>query len=325
VSIRWLGFLFVFLLMIGPGAVSQPLRLMLDFLPNPNHVPIYVALAKGLFAAAEDEDSLFSGIEVQVMIPAGPSDPVKLAAAGTVDVAITPQINFLIAKGSLLPLIAIGALIDHPLGGILSLSEYGINEMADLRGKRIGYSLTPLEPVLWRTMLAQVGVEPDEFTLVNVGFNTVLALVTHSVDAIGAFRNCEPIQVEILGGSPIFFPQEDYGVPYTYELLLVANEQLVRERADDLRTFLAALDKAIALTQAEPAEAFLSFVDTDPTRDSEVNRRAFAATLPLYADGLRHDDPEAWELMQAYLYEQGLIPRIFPLAELYTAELLPNR
>lgn len=315
-TIRSLSISLALLLMTGLSAFPQPLRLMLDFLPNPNHVPIYVGLASGLFAAA--------GVEVEVVVPTDPSDPVKLSAAGSVDIAITPQINFLIAKGAGLPLIALGALIDHPLGGILSLREYGVDELADLQGKRIGYSLMPLEPVLWRTMLTSAGVEPKESALVNVGFNTLLALLTHRVDAIGAFRNYELIQAELWGRDPIFFPQEDYGVPYTYELLLVANERIVRTRAADLRAFLSALNQAIESTRASPAAAFLNFVGDDPTLDNELNRRAYAATLPLYADGLRHDDPDVWERMQAYLHDQGLIPQTFPLAELYTAELLPG-
>ena len=139
-------------------------RLILDFFANPNHVPIYVAQELGFFTT--------NGGEVEILIPADPSDPVKLVAAGTVEVALTPQINFLIAKGAGLPLTAIGALIETPLGGLLSLKEYGIGDLSDLCGRRIGYSLTPLEPTLWRTMLATVDVGIEEFELVNGRFRT---------------------------------------------------------------------------------------------------------------------------------------------------------
>jgi len=293
------------------------MSVILDFFANPNHVPVYVAQELGFFTA--------EGADVEILIPADPSDPVKLAAAQTVEVALTPQINFLIAKAAGLPLIAIGALIETPLGGLLSLKEYGIEELPDLRGGRIGYSLTPLEPTLWRTMLASVDVGAEEFELVNVGFNTVLSLLAHQVDAIGAFRNFELIQVELLGHDPVYFPQEDYGVPATYEILLAVNPDLVTKRSEALRAFVAGLAKGIAYTREHPQAAFEIFLHAHPDLDDELNRRAYQETLPLYAKGARHDDAKKWECMQDYLIQNGLMAQEFLLAELYTDGILPDR
>ncbi|HCP32306.1 TPA: hypothetical protein DIT45_03565 [Candidatus Acetothermia bacterium] len=302
-------------LLLWLSAPSAPkISVILDFFANPNHVPIYVAVEKGFFSA--------EGIEVEILIPANPSDPVKLAAARTVDVALTPQINFLIAKAANLPLIAIGALIETSLGGLLSLKEYEIEELSDLRGKRIGYSLAPLEPILWRTMLASVDVGSDEIELINVGFNTVISLLSHSVDAIGAFRNFELPQVELLGHESVYFPQEDYGVPETYEIILAVNQKLLEERSGELRAFVAGLAQGIAYTREHPQEAFEVFLRARPDLDDELNRRAYAATLPLYAESARHDAPQKWEGMQGYLFQNGLIDKLFPLEELYTDEFL---
>jgi putative hydroxymethylpyrimidine transport system substrate-binding protein len=289
---------------------------MLDFFANPNHVPLIVAVEAGFFAE--------EGIEVEILIPGNPSDPVKLAAARTIDIALTPQINFLIARSADLPLIALGALIDTPLGGLLSLKEEGIETLADLRGHCIGYSLAPLEPTLWRTMLASVGVESDEFELVNVGFNTVLSLLAHRVDAIGAFRNFELPQVALLGHEPVYFPQEDYGVPDTAEIILVANPNLPEDHPELIRAFLAGLTRGIAFTKEHPKEAFALFLRAHPDLDDELNHRAYEITLPLYADGARLPDREAWEKLQDYLIEHDLMERVFPMEELYTTAFLPN-
>lgn len=295
------------------GCFGSQLRVMLDFFPNPNHVPLYVAQAEGFLTETK----------VELLRPADPSDPVKLAATGQVDLAITPQINYLIAKGAGLPLIAVAALIDGALGGLLSLEECGVKELSDLRGRRVGYSLAPLEPVLWRTMLASVGVGDEEFQLVNVRMNTVAALLSHGVDAIGAFRNFELIEVELLGKKPVFFPQEDYGVPNTYELLLVANPVVAWGKEEEVRRFISALGQGVAFTCSRPEEAFYCFVSFFPELDDELNRRAFLATLEMYARGARHDDEARWEGMQGYLLDNGLMERGFPLEELYTRDFLP--
>jgi len=289
---------------------------ILDFFANPNHVPLYVAAEKGFFTA--------EGIEVEILIPADPSDPLKLAQARTTEVALSPQINFLIARDAGLPLLAIGALIETPLGGLLSMKEYGIDELSDLRGHRIGYSLAPLEPILWRTMLGSVGVSPGEFELINVGFNTVSALLSHHVDAIGAFRNFELIQVGLLGREPMFFPQEDYNVPDTYEIILAVNPQLIAERHSELCALMAGLEQGIAYTKENPQEAIEIFFNAHPDLDDALNRRAYTATAPLYADGARHDDKDKWERMQEYLFQSGLIDVKLPLGKLYTDEFLKD-
>jgi len=296
--------------------VAAPIRVSLDFFANPNHIPLYVALDNGYF----DEE----GIEVDIFVPANPSDPVKLAAARAVEIALTPQINYLIARSEDLPLTAIGALIDHPLGGLLALKDNGIEALADLAGKRIGYALAPLETILWETVFECAGIDPSGLQLINVGFNTMTALVTGNVEAIGAFRNYEALQLEELGYQPAFFPQEDYCVPTTYEILLVSHPEFVSEREPEAAAFLRALVRAIDWTIAHPADALVLFFDRFPDLDDDLNRRSFESTLALYAVGARHADDAVWEGMQTYLFETGLMIQQFPIDELYTDELLPS-
>jgi len=296
---------------------ESSLRVSLDFFVNPNHVPLVVCQELGFFAE--------EGLDVDLFVPASPSDPAKLAASRALDIALTPQMNYLIARSEGLPLVAIGALIDRGLGGLLGLREDAVETIEDLRGKRVGYSLTPLEPILWRTMLSCAGIPEEEVRLIHVGFNTMQALLTGGVDAIGAFRNFEPVQAELEGREPVFFAQEDYCIPETYELILVVHPELIAERSEDLRAFLRALARGIALTLAEPEAAFSAFVRAYPDLDDELNARSFAATLPLYAEGVRHDDASVWETMCGYLAGHGLIAEDIHTQALYTSALLPER
>jgi putative hydroxymethylpyrimidine transport system substrate-binding protein len=295
---------------------ERPLQVMLDFFPNPNHVPLIVALERGYFA---DE-----GLDVEIIVPENPSDPVKLVAAGAVYIGLTPQINLLIACDAGLPVIAIGSLINCPLGGLLGLKDAGVNDLSDLRGARIGYSLAPLEPILWKTMLESEGIEADDYDLINVGFNTVLALLSGQVDAIGAFRNFEVLQVAIAGKKPSFFPQEEYGVPHTEELLIVVNKHKIVPDCARVSAFLSALTRGIAYTRKYPTDAFSSFVKAYPDLDDELNRLAYQQTVPLYSGGARMGDAEEWQVLHDYLYDNGLIESRLVLSKVYTEEYLPE-
>ena len=299
-----------------PSLAKHPtVRVALDFFPNPNHVPLYAAIDQGFFAQR--------GIRVEIIPPSDPSQVVRLAATHVADVALTPQMNFLIAKDAGLPLIAVAALIDRSLGGLLGLREAGIQTLFDLRGRRIGYSLVPLEPALWKTVLASVGLTLDDVEMVNVGMNTVPALLLHHVDVIGAFRNFEPLQVELQGKEPIFFAQEEHGVPETYELIAVADVALLSTRRTELRAFVAGLAEGIEYTRDHPKEAFAALVKARPDLDDELERRSFAVPLPLYATGASLNDSAQWERMQDYLLASGLVSRRWPLGDL-CAEPLSN-
>ncbi len=309
---RWLGTL---VLVMGLAWSAWGFRLILDFYPNPNHVPLYVAEKLGFFAA--------EGVEVELVVPSDPSAPAKLVATRAVEMGLTPQMNFLLARDEGLPLVAVGALIDGALGGLLSLGEYGIEKLSDLHGKCIGYSLEPLEPVLWRTMLASAGLLPSEYELIYTGVGTLPALLSGAVAAIGAFRNYEPLAVELFGFTPIFFAQEAYGVPNTYELVFIVHPDLLVERLPELRAVLRALARGLSHTVQHPQESFAVFTEIFPELADELNRRSFEATLSLYAPGLRHDDQARWEAMQAFLLNAGLIHHAEPLDELYTLVGLP--
>lgn len=300
------------------GADVEKITLMLDWLPNPNHVPFYVAQIEGFFSG--------EGLEVELLVPGNPADPAKLAAAGRVELAITTGMNLIVARDAGLPLTAIAALIQHPLGGLLVLRGRGISRLEDLRGRRIGYALEPEEPILWRAMLGCVGVEPGEYELINVGFNTVSALLSGAVEAIGAFRNYEKILVELQGKETAFFPMEEYCIPDNYELVFVASEAAIAGRPGVLRGFVAALARAVEFTLRDPNRALDDFFSANPELrelDYELNLRSFLATILYFGGSPCVDDPERWGPLQDFLFAQGLIAQEAALEELFTAELLP--
>ena len=60
-----------------PALAQDKLTIVLDWFVNPDHGPIVIAQEEGYFADA--------GLEVEVIAPADPSDPPKMAAAGRAD------------------------------------------------------------------------------------------------------------------------------------------------------------------------------------------------------------------------------------------------
>jgi putative hydroxymethylpyrimidine transport system substrate-binding protein len=312
------------LLIAGALAFSpaQPqLVLVLDWLPNPNHVPLYVAQEMGFFAA--------EGLAISLQAPTAfdPSDPAKLAAAGRADLALTTPINLIIIRSQNVPLTAVGSLIQKPLGGLLALKERGIRTLADFKGRTIGYSLEPEEPVLWAAMLETAGLKPGDYQLINVGFDTLPALLTGQVDAIGAFRNVEKILIEVQEQKEtVFFPFEEHGIPDHPQLVFIASDTVAQQKSELLRRFLRAVARAVALTLQDPDRAFALFLKANPDlqREAKLNRKFFDATLAFFEGAPCHNQLEKWEKLQRFLFERRLIERTSELARLVTVGLLPQ-
>jgi putative hydroxymethylpyrimidine transport system substrate-binding protein len=294
-----------------PAAAAEKLTLLLDWFVNPDHAPIIVADERGYFAAA--------GLDVEIIAPADPNDPPKLVAAGQADVAISyqPQLHIQVDQG--LPLTRIGTLIATPLNSLVTLADGPIHGIADLKGRKVGFSVGGFEDALLKAMLGHHGLSLDDVELVNVNFALSPALLSGQVDAvIGAFRNFELNQLE-LEGHPgrAFFPEEE-GVPTYDELIFIANTAAL----DDPRLprFIDAIEAGTLYILNHPEESFGLFIDGRPELDDELNRLAWQDTLPRLALRPAALDTARYARFAAFLEAQGLIKTPPPVAA-YAIEL----
>jgi putative hydroxymethylpyrimidine transport system substrate-binding protein len=299
------------LLATSPAGATERLTVLLDWFVNPDHAPLIVAQEKGYFTDA--------GLEVEMIAPADPNDPPKLVAAGRADVAISyqPQLHIQVNEG--LPLVRFGTLVATPLNSLVVLEGAGIESVADLAGKTVGYSVGGFEDALLGAMLAEHGLELADVELVNVQFALTPALLSGQVDGvIGAFRNFELNQLEIEGSAGIAFYPEEEGVPPYDELIYVARD----DRLDDPRLgrFLDAVELGTQYVLNHPEESLALFIAAYPELDDELNRRAWWDTLPRLALRPAALDRTRYARFAAFLEKQGLIGDPPPV-ETYAVEL----
>ena len=285
-------------LLFSTQASAAKLTVMLDWFINPDHAPLFVALERGYFADA--------GLTVELIPPADPNDPPKLVAAGRVDVAISyqPQLHLQIDQG--LPLRRIGTLIATPLNSLVVLENGSIKNIPDLKGKKIGYSVGGFENAILGRMLAQHGLTLRDIDLINVNFSLSPSLLSGKVDGvIGAFRNFELNQLEILGKPGLAFYVEEHGVPAYDELILVAN----LAQLDDTRlpAFLGALERGVQYLINHPDESWKMFIKDRPELNDELNRRAWEDTLPRFALRPAAFDAGRYARFAKFLEESGMI------------------
>ena len=294
-------------LVSGPAAAADKMTVLLDWFVNPDHGPLILAEEKGYFSDV--------GLEVEIVAPADPSAPPKLVAAGQAELAISyqPQLHLQIAEG--LPLLRVGTLVATPLNCLLILENGPIKTPADLKGKKIGFSVAGVEEALLVTILSRYGVSLDDVELINVNFSLSPALMSKQVDAvIGAFRNFELNQMDIenVPGRCIYIEEE--GVPAYDELIYVANPD--RMDRDMLARFMRATELATQYIINNPEESWEVFAATSKELQNELNRRAWRDTLPRFALRPAAFDAGRYLAFQDFLAEAGLISETVPISRI---------
>jgi putative hydroxymethylpyrimidine transport system substrate-binding protein len=288
------------------ASASERLTVLLDWFVNPDHAPLVVAQQRGIFRDA--------GLEVELIAPADPNDPPKLVAAGQADLAVSyqPQLHLQVAQG--LPLVRVGTLIATPLNSVVVLADGPIKTLADLKGRKVGFSVGGFEDAVLGRMLQGAGLALSEVELVNVNFSLSPALLSGQVDAvIGAFRNFELNQLAIEGRPGRAFYPEEHGVPVYDELIYIAH----RDRLGDPRLprFLQAVERATLFMLNHPDEAWDAFRSYRPELDDALNERAWADTLPRFAHSPAALDVGRYSRFAEFLKEQKLIPEALPVSD----------
>jgi putative hydroxymethylpyrimidine transport system substrate-binding protein len=286
------------------AARTKPFTVMLDWFPNADHAPLYSAIAAGDFRAV--------GLDVKPVVPSETAEPLKLLAAGKVDMAISYEPELLLARDQGLKLVSIAALVQRPLTSIIALPSSHIKSIADLAGKTVGTAGIPYQAAELKTALQSAGVNPSSVHEVNVGFNLVPAMLSSKVDAtLGGYWNYESLQLQLMHKHPVTIPVDQAGVPTYNELVLVVREAQAHTDGQDLRAFLQALTRGQRAVRADPAAAAALIVKANPSLEGKLQlasiEQTLPAALPAGSKPFGYQSPTAWAAFGSWMFAHGLL------------------
>ncbi len=305
-----------------PAGRVQPLTLMLDWVPNADHVGIYQALAEGDFARA--------GLDLHLEVPSDPATPLQLLAAGKIDAAISYEPEVLLARNRGLPLVSVAAIVQRPLTSIISLGKQRITRPAQLVGKKVGDAGIAYQHAYLDTILQHAGVSPAKVHEVDVGANLVPAMLSGQVNAtLGGFWNYEAIQLEQAGKRPDVLRADQVGVPTYDELVVVVKRGTISAHPDLVRRLVQALGRGYEAVRSDPPAGVANLLRANPGLDARLQAASVRATLPAFFPSAGRpwgwQDQGQWNAYGEWMMNQHLVSDPNAVLDASTNELLAGQ
>jgi ABC-type nitrate/sulfonate/bicarbonate transport system substrate-binding protein len=318
----------------------MPFKIALDWTPNVNHIGLFVARAKGFIPAT-----------TELISPEGggyTSSPARDCFSETVDLCIAPTETVIAYaspqdadSGPQSPrLVALATLFQRDTSAIAVLaSNTRINTPKDLDGKSYASYNARYEGSVVRALVQNDGGKGSIQEVCPPRLDCFEHVLEGKADATWIFLPHEGCMAAAKGVELRTFAMGDFGIPYGYSPLLLAQPSLISgDRAGELRELLAGVAKGYQYAAAHPEEAadLLRVNSGHPSlADADFVRACAKAAAPAFLTPSGHwgvMELGVWSSFLGFLRDRGLLtgrdgstlpPHLHPAAsDLFTNTLL---
>jgi len=287
---------------VGCQKKQDKVKLLLDWWPNPNHVPLYVGLKQGIFKK--------HGVDLSILSLQDPPDSITYLKTEQADLAVYYMPQTLRAHALDKSIRVAGVLIDEPLQGFLVRKDSGIENVGDFEGRSLGVFPEGMTIAYVDTMQKLKNFAFKEIK--HVQFDVAAALYTKSIDVIsGIFWNIEPHQLSANGVETRAFKLKDVGFPNYPELVVITGGTFADKNPKKLDGFRKALDESIAYVKSHQDEALSIYFSMHPDKShltKEWEAEAWKTTAPLLAKS-QDLDIEGLQKFHDWMWEKDLLKR----------------
>lgn len=251
---RFLTITFFALVIVGLGACAAPATpkppalLRIGVLPITDVVPMYVADQQKYFTA--------QGLAVEFISAGSAAERDQMMLTGQIDGQLNDLVSTVLFNAQT-PKIKIVraariAFKNAPEYWILTPKDSAIKTALDLKGKEIAISQNSVIEYVTQRLLEREGLSVVDIKTTNVpAIPTRLQLLEQN--QIAAATLPDPLaSLAILNGARIIVDDSQYP-EYSVSVISFRSE-IVAQRADDVKKFLVAYDKAIADVRAKPEQ-----------------------------------------------------------------------
>ncbi len=325
---KWLLSLIVLLVLAGcsqknnsaPDQQVEKISVVLDWTPNTNHTGLYVAQAKGYFEA--------HGLDAEIIMP-GEAGADQLVASGKADFGVGYQEGITEARVQDVPIVSIGAVIQHNTSGFASLADRNIKTPKDFEGKTYGGWGAPLEKAVLASLMSADDADIEKLDILSMGDTDFFTAVNRDVDFAWIYYAWTGVEAELRGEDINMIYLTDYTDKLDYYTpVLTTNEQKIKQNPEIVKAFMAAVTEGYEFAIAHPDEAAEILIEAEPDLDAELVKKSQAWLASKYQDDASRwgeQKLEVWQNYADWMFEKGLLEKEIDVTKAFTNDFLPEQ
>jgi NitT/TauT family transport system substrate-binding protein len=290
------------------GSGGGTTKVKVGAIPIVDVAPLHLGKEKGFFAE--------QGIEVEVVNTTGGAAAVPGVVSGEFDFAFGNVVSLIVARSQKLPLKAIAegnsstGQQGKDFGGIVVPKDSPIRTAAELAGKTVAVNnLKNVGDTTVRASIRKAGGDPSTVKFVELAFPDMPAAVaSNRVDAAWVV---EPFfTVTQNQGARVIASNFVDTAPNMTVATYFTTEKMIKQKADLVKRFTAAIEKSLQYAQEHPDEVrkvLLTYTKIDPAVaekmtlpawPTEINRESVQTMADLMlSDGLVKEKVDVSELL----------------------------
>ena len=288
----------------GSSGKTETVRFALDWTPNTDHTGLYVADKLGYFGD--------KGINLKIL-PFNNTQPDTLVGAGKAECGISFADGFTFAMANGTPNTAVMAVLQKPAWVIgVKAARDDITSPKDLDGKTYAGFGTPSDEPTMKKIIQNDGGK-GEFKTVTLGTSAYEAVYSGKADFTAPFVAWEVIEAKLTGQPFKTFSPLDYGFPTSYGVIVMCNNDWLKNNKALATNFIQALQKGYEYGVTDPKAAAKILIDANKGSFSSEDlvyqsQDKLAKDMMLDAKGkFGYMTLDNWTKYSGFLYDSGVL------------------
>jgi ABC-type nitrate/sulfonate/bicarbonate transport system substrate-binding protein len=299
---------------------EKKVTVVLDWFPNTNHTGLYVAKTKDYYKK--------QGLDVEIIQPGDNTSVEQMVASGKADFGVSYQENVTIAREEDVPVVSIGAIIQHNTSAFASLKKDNITSPKAFEGKRYGGWGGPAEEATLKTIMAKNQADYSKVQNVVLGQTDFFKSIGRDADFEWIYYGWDGIEAKRQGIelNTIMLKDLDPALDY-YSPVIITSEKHAKQDKDFVKKFMKATTDGYNFAIKEPKEAADILIQNVPDINKELVQESQQWLSTKYQDDAKAwgvQKEEVWSNYMNFLYDNKVIKKKIDVNAAFTNEFLPS-
>ncbi|MFD3448216.1 ABC transporter substrate-binding protein [Microbacteriaceae bacterium 4G12] len=298
----------------------KKVKVVLDWFPNTNHTGLYVAKTKEYYKK--------QGLDVEIIQPGDNVSPEQLVASGKADFAVSYQENVTTGRATGIPVVSIGAIIQHNTSAFASLKKDNITSPKDFEGKRYGGWGSPSEEAMVKTIMERANADFSKTKVVVLGQTDFFKSIGRDADFEWIYYGWDGIEAKrrSIDINTIMVKDLDPALDI-YSPVIITSEKHVKNDKDLVKKFMAATSEGYQFAIKNPKEAADILIKDVPDINKYLVYESQNWLSTKYQDDAKEwgvQKEAVWSNYMEFLYKNKIIKDKINVKDAFTNEFLPE-